>query len=329
MPEISLIVPLYNAGRHLRACLDSVLGQTFQNMEVLLINDGSTDETEQVAQEYCAKDARLRLINQANGGVSAARNRGMREAGAPYIAFLDQDDVLHPQAMEILHGLMEKYQTDEVAFKIEFVPDSFVAPATFEQYDVEQVTKNARLVESPMKDFFANYKGGQIYVWNKLYKLSAIKGIEFPLTVQPAEDTVFTLKTLLTIKNIVFTDAKLLFYRKNDDSVSKQGITEKYVRSHAVAAKEMENFFKPFAQDRWLAPHLDFYLSRFIFKSLVSQPLRLILGENRRERVERARQYAFELYQSGALKPNLLGFRKNLACKMFFKKHDKLAKFLV
>ena len=329
MPKISLIVPLYNAHRHLRACLDSILAQSFQDMEVLLINDGSTDQTEQIVQEYCTKDKRLRLINQVNGGVSSARNRGMHEARAEYVAFLDQDDVLHPQAMEILYQLSIKYKTDVSAFKIEFVPDSFIASTEQEQYDIRQTVDNARLVKAPMKDFFANFKGSQIYIWNKLYKLSAIKGIEFPLTVQPAEDTVFTLKILLTVKNIVFTDARLLYYRKNDDSVSTQGVTEKYVRSHALAAKEMEKFFSSFIQDKWLKEHLDFYLSRFIFKSLVSQPLRLISGENRSERVDRARQYALELYQSGGLKPQLLGFRKNLACQLFFKKHDQLAKFLV
>ena len=108
MPKVSVIIPVYNVEEYIVKCLCSTVNQSLQDIELIFVNDGSTDETEQVAQEYCAKDARLRLINQTNGGVSAARNRGMREARAGYVAFLDQDDVLHPQAMEIFPAAAAK-----------------------------------------------------------------------------------------------------------------------------------------------------------------------------------------------------------------------------
>lgn len=148
--------------------------------------------------------------------------------------------------------------------------------------------------------------------------------------MQPAEDTVFTMKMLLTVKNMISTDARLLYYRENDASVSKQGITEKYVRSHALAAEEMERFFAGLTNaDESLRRHLAFYLTRFIFKSLVSQPLRKIFGPDRRQRVDAARDYAAAFYRSGALKPELLGRKKALACRLYFGRHDRLAKFLV
>ena len=329
MPEISLIVPLYNAVRHLRPCLDSVKAQTFKDFEVLLINDGSTDETAEIAGEYCRQDPRFRLITQENGGVSSARNRGLKEAASPFVAFLDQDDMFHPQALEILYEMICRHNADVAAFQILFVPDDYAGDPAPEHFDAVAVAGKASFSDTPLKDFFRDRKGLPIYIWNKLYRRPAIAGVEFPLGVQPAEDTVFTMKMLLTVKSMVSTDIRLLYYRENDASVSKQGITEKYVRSHAKAAFELEHFFAASSVDGAVRKNLDFYLTRFIFKSLVSQPLRKIIGVDRQERLDRARAYAAELFRSGAFKPRLLGAKKALACKLYLTRHDRLAKILV
>ena len=105
MPQISLIIPLYNAEKYLVPCLESVARQSFRDFEVLCINDGSQDGTEAIVKGFAEKDSRFRLINQENAGCSAARNHGIAVAEAPYIAFLDQDDMLHPQAFEALYYL--------------------------------------------------------------------------------------------------------------------------------------------------------------------------------------------------------------------------------
>ncbi len=329
MPEISLIIPLYNAVRHLRPCLDSVKAQTFKDFEVLLINDGSTDETAEIAGEYCRQDSRFHLITQENGGVSAARNRGIKEAVSPFIAFLDQDDMFHPQALEILHEMICRRNADVAAFQIHFVPNDYVSDLSLKHFDAASVAGKASFSDTPLKDFFQDRKGLPIYIWNKLYCRRAIAEVEFPLGVQPAEDTVFTMKMLLTVKSMVSTGIRLLYYRENDASVSKQGITEKYVRSHAGAAFELERFFAASSVEGTVRENLDFYLTRFIFKSLVSQPLRKIIGADRQERLDKARAYAAELFQSGALKPHLLGVKKALACKLYLTRHDRLARILV
>ena len=238
--------------------------------------------------------------------------------------------MLHPQALEILYRMICRDGADVSAFKIRFVPDNFAGDPAPERFDAEEVVRDAVFSRAPTADFFRDRKGGPIYIWNKLYRREAIAGVTFPLGVQPAEDTVFTMKMLLTVKNMISTDARLLYYRENDASVSKQGITEKYVRSHALAAEEMERFFAGLTNaDESLRRHLAFYLTRFIFKSLVSQPLRKIFGPDRRQRVDAARDYAAALYRSGALKPELLGRKKALACRLYFGRHDRLAKFLV
>ena len=330
MSEITLIIPLYNAVRHLKMTLDSVVEQTYKDFEVLLINDGSTDNTVEFVTPYCEKYPNFHLITQQNGGVSAARNRGLEEAQTPYVAFLDQDDVLHPQALEVLYQMIKKYDADVSAFEIQFVPDDFSGDKNSPVYDVQDLVLKSEFSTAPIKSFFSNPRGKRIHIWDKLYRLEAIKGVQFPLNVQPAEDTVFTMKMLLTVKNMVSIDKKLLYYRENDASVTKQGITEKYVRSHALAAEVMEKFFNDLENvSSDVQAHLDFYLTRFIFKSLISQPLRRIKGDNRSEQLQIAYDFAVNLYNGGALKPWLLGFKKAMACKMFFKKYYRLAKFLV
>lgn len=161
MPAISLIIPLYNAVRHLRGCLNSVKAQTFTDFEVLLINDGSTDGTVDMAEACCRGDNRFRLITQANGGVSAARNRGMAEARAPFVAFLDQDDMLHPQALEILYRMICRDGADVSAFKIRFVPDNFAGDPAPERFDAEEVVRDAVFSRAPTADFSATVKAGR------------------------------------------------------------------------------------------------------------------------------------------------------------------------
>ncbi len=329
MPKISLIIPLYNAVRHLRPCLDSVTRQSFADFEVILVNDGSADGTAEIVEEYCRRYPHFRLINQKNGGVSAARNRGMAESNAPFLAFLDQDDLLHPQALEILYQMAEVTAADVAAFRIRLVPDDFVGDPQPQNFNVAEAAAAAHFSRSPITDFFQTVKGGPIYIWNKLYRRAALGDVEFPLGVQPAEDTVFTLKMLLTVKTLVSTDLQLLYYRNNDASVTKQGITEKYVRSHALAAGEIKRFIDGLSlHDQGLCRRFDFYLSRFIFKSLISQPLRLISGPARPRRLETSRELAATFLQNGALKPSLLGWKKALLCRLYFKRCYRAAKFL-
>lgn len=330
MVQISLIIPLYNAEKYLRACLDSVANQSFRDFEALLVNDGSTDATAEIAAEYAENYACFRLINQPNSGVSAARNAGIAASDTPFFALLDQDDVLHPQALESLYAAICQTKADVAAFEIETVAEDFVLSDP-NKYAIENLP--IEFLSSPIERFFADKKGTSILVWNKLYRRSVMQDIFFPLGVQPAEDTVFTLKTLFRVKNAALIKAPFLFYRRSDTSVMKQGITEKYIRAHALAAEEMQRYF--FADDVCkLSPknreRMRFYLSRFIFKSLISQPLRRTgKGAESREKLALAHRLVSELVAVGAPDFSLLGWRKALACRLFLAKHYFAASLLV
>ena len=116
MPKISIIIPCYNVEKYLHRCLDSVIGQTFEDFEVICVNDGSPDNSGSILEEYAAKDKRIKILTQKNQGLSMARNNGKALAQGKYIYFLDSDDFIHPQCLEIAHYIAEKYEVDLVSF---------------------------------------------------------------------------------------------------------------------------------------------------------------------------------------------------------------------
>ena len=116
MPAISVIVPIYNVEKYLRRCLDSLQSQTFQDWEAICVNDGSPDASDKILAEYAARDPRFVVINQKNGGLSDARNTGMKHARGEYILYVDSDDFIHPQTLEIAHTLAVRDGSDIVSF---------------------------------------------------------------------------------------------------------------------------------------------------------------------------------------------------------------------
>ena len=113
-PLISVIIPIYKVEAYLSRCLDSILQQSYSNLELLCVNDGSPDGCLEILQDYARKDSRVKVINQKNQGVSAARNNGLREASGDYIAYIDSDDWIHEQYFELMMKYMLEYKADVV-----------------------------------------------------------------------------------------------------------------------------------------------------------------------------------------------------------------------
>ena len=117
MPAISIIIPVYNVEKYLRRCLDSVLNQTFSDWEAICVNDGSPDNCDKILADYAARDKRFKIVNKKNGGLSDARNAGFPHATGEYIMYLDSDDFIHPQTMEIAHSMAKRDNSDIVSFQ--------------------------------------------------------------------------------------------------------------------------------------------------------------------------------------------------------------------
>ena len=115
--KVSIIIPVYNAEKFLRLCIESVIAQTFEDWEAILVNDGSKDSSLAICEEYATKDKRISLIDKQNGGPSSARNMGIREAQGEYVFFLDADDTINPNCIEDLYSLAKKYDADYVQGK--------------------------------------------------------------------------------------------------------------------------------------------------------------------------------------------------------------------
>ena len=115
-PKISVIIPIYNVEKYLRRCLDSMLSQTFTDWQAICVNDGSPDNCGEILSEYAGRDGRFKIVNKENGGLSDARNAGMRVADGDFILFLDSDDFIHPQTLEIAYFLATRDGTDIVSF---------------------------------------------------------------------------------------------------------------------------------------------------------------------------------------------------------------------
>src|SRR5215217_942996 len=165
MPRISVVVPIYNVEEYLPACLDSVARQTVDDFEVVMVNDGSTDRSAEIAGQYGRRDPRFRLVQQENAGLSAARNTGIEAATGEFLAFLDSDDVLPPNAYELLLGALDRTGSDFATGNVHRLTrwDSFQSPflaKTFVRTELEtHVTRFRPLIADRI-------------VWNKLWRRS-------------------------------------------------------------------------------------------------------------------------------------------------------------
>src|SRR5919199_728512 len=112
MPRVSVVVPIYNVEPYLRSCLDSLAAQTYTDLEVVMVNDGSTDRSAEIADAFSARDPRFRLLEQPNRGLSAARNTGIDAASGEFLAFVDSDDIVAPAAYELLVGALDASGSD-------------------------------------------------------------------------------------------------------------------------------------------------------------------------------------------------------------------------
>lgn len=214
-PKVSVIIPVYNTEKYLSRCLDSVLSNTYKNLEVICINDGSTDNSINILDNYKASDERVIVINQKNSGVSAARNAGLNAATGEYIAFIDSDDWVHPQYFEILLFAQEVTGAEIVACQYQAVNCEECGQKENILYcteDVQSIQVNEAIRNGYLKRL----------VWGRLYKKSIIKE-RFELRLGWGEDTVFNLCTLATrglSKTFGVIRVPLYFYFSRPDSIT-------------------------------------------------------------------------------------------------------------
>ena len=222
---ISIIVPIYNVDKYLEECIESLKNQTYKNLEIILINDGSADNSEQICREEAKQDNRIVFINKKNGGAASAKNKGLKVAKGDYITFVDSDDFIEPDMIEYMVNTIKKYNSD-------IIQCSFI-----NLYKNTEKFKQDKIVEQRIssKDFLELFltKWYSSLFWNKLFKREVIENIFFT-EGRCIDDEFFTYKCVINSKSIVTSNKIVYNYRMRKSGVMKSESSQKQILKDRV-----------------------------------------------------------------------------------------------
>ncbi len=248
---ISVIVPVYNVEQYLSRCVDSILAQTYQNLEIILVDDGTKDNSDKICDDYAARDSRIKVIHKENGGLSSARNAGIDAATGEYLAFVDSDDWIEPDMYEKMLGLIEKYGVKLVCAG---------------RYDVDSETNQKTIGLCPPKEELISGQElvRRIFIWDnidsaavdKLYHASLFHGIRYPLGVV-CEDVPTTYRIALSAEQVAMCPIPMYNYYHRPGSITTAAVSEKtfhfeahtakiyeYIREHAPAITQEARYLR-------------------------------------------------------------------------------------
>lgn len=234
MNLVSIIIPAYNAGDYLKKCVYSILHQTYTDYEIIIIDDGSTDNTYQICEELASKDYRVKIHHQENRGVSIARNDGINYAIGKYIIFVDSDDMLSPQYLEILVRFAEKADLGIIGY-------------TSQIENLETDTNVRHVYENPKNIIDGILCGVKYdgYLWNKIFQRSIIveNNLKFKENVTVWEDLLFVLEYLSYSSSVIVSESRLYYYRYRENSAVHVLDLDKYKSKYEVISEIKEKEF--------------------------------------------------------------------------------------
>ena len=215
-PLVSVIVPVYKVEPYIHQCVDSILGQTYQNLEIILVDDGSPDNCGAICDEYAAKDARVRVIHKQNGGLSDARNAGMEICTGDYLAFVDSDDWIEPETYDCMMRLMQEKELDIVYCTVREVIDGEKAGIRYSYYLDGTVVSAKEIQKRVLKNEIA------AAVWFRLCKRECFDGVRFPVGRTYEDIAVVFLPLENAKKPVGFVNRPFYNYRINNSGIAHQ-----------------------------------------------------------------------------------------------------------
>lgn len=260
-PLISVIVPVYNVEFYIEKCIESIINQTYENLEIILIDDGSTDESPLICKKYAELDRRVKLIRQQNHGLSAARNTGIKNANGHFLGFIDSDDFIHPQMYEIL--LLNLYNND-ADLSICSLTNVYDNKNEYILNDFEKISYENQLImvnnkKEAYKRLYDEWSLRTVIACNKLYRKEIFDNIHYP-TGKIHEDEFVIHHIIGSINKIVFTNASLYYYLQRENSI----INEHYSLKRLSAIEAYEDrilYFRRNKEDHVLVNAYVRYLS--------------------------------------------------------------------
>lgn len=208
-PLISVIVPVYNVEKYLDVCIESIVTQTYQNLEIILVDDGSKDHSPEICDEWGTKDNRIKVIHKANGGASSARNMGLDVAKGDYIGFVDSDDYIEPNYYEFLLNICTEYSADIARCTYEI----FIEFENNKPVDGNTVDKIITLTDNDLFLDLCHAGHKHVINVNKLFSRKALEGLHFDNTIKSGEDLVFNYFAYKKANKMVCHDLPLYHYR--------------------------------------------------------------------------------------------------------------------
>lgn len=216
---ISVIIPVYNSEKYLPTCLESIFNSTYQDFEIILVDDGSTDNSGIICDDFAAKEPRIKVIHKSNAGVAEARNDGLKNATGEYVAFMDNDDVIHPRMFEILYNAISSgdYDFSMVLYKkIEY--------DDYPKWVNQEISDTLRQKEVSQKDMMREmflWNMNFNVVWNKLYRRSQVSDIKFINTA--CDDMEWSSRLYLKAQKAIMVEKELYFWLQHGTNVSLSG----------------------------------------------------------------------------------------------------------
>lgn len=242
---ISVIIPVYNLENYIAKCLDSVINQTYKNLEIIVVNDGSSDSSKEIIDNYAKKDKRIIAIHKKNTGVSDTRNRGIDIAKGEYIGFVDGDDSIEKNMFEKLVENMVKYDAD-----ISHCGYKMIFPASTKYfYNTGKI-----VIQDNKKGIIDLIRGDYIEpgIWNKLYKRSVIGNIRMPVDIKNNEDYLFNIEVFQNAEKSVYEDKPFYNYIQRENSAVNCGVSEHKIFDCEIVRKQV---FEKYKDDKYIHPY--------------------------------------------------------------------------
>lgn len=216
---ITIIVPGFNIENYVRPCIDSIVNQSYKNLEIILVNDGSTDRTGEIFDDYAKKDKRIKVLHKVNGGVSSARNAALCHAIGEYVLFVDGDDWLEKNAIKMLVDVVTLHDSDVVLFEysVDYTDGQnvvYLHPELQGSMTIQQAIENTI---TPVNRF----------VWSKLYKRSILRDVLFDEAIHLGEDTLFACEAMNNGKSAYFIAKPLYHYVQSNNSATRKKYFDK------------------------------------------------------------------------------------------------------
>lgn len=208
---ISIIIPVYKVEKYLEKCIQSVINQTYENLQIILVDDGSPDNCGKICDEYAKKDHRIEVIHKSNGGLSDARNKGLEIAKGEYIGFVDSDDYIEADMYEVLYNLLKQYNADVSICNFYTVSQGKIAIKNADNGINEY--NRIEILKEILSD-----RNIQSYAWNKLYKKELFDEIKYPIG-KKYEDIGTTFYLLEKCNKVVVTGKSEYYYINRQDSI--------------------------------------------------------------------------------------------------------------